>query len=170
MRDFKKYFRRRKKAQLTEKQPSLSNVSPSPAPSTILTSPTPPVVSNPSNGENERLPSPGGQTDVVVSATPSQAAPTVKEQSVGDKKPSKKDVEHKTRKHERTLKVLDPMIDLANIGKNASETAQDASGPLKAAFGVTERVLTIVRVCIFNIIGDDGLSANKTANAGCCSQ
>jgi hypothetical protein len=170
MPDFKKYFRRRKKAQRTEKQASPSSVSPSPAPSTILTSPTPPVVSNPSNDENERLASPGGKTDAVASANSKLAATPVTEQTVGGKKSSKKDVEHKARIQERTLQVLDTMTDGANIAKNASEAAQDVSGPLKAAFGVTERVLIMVRVCIFYLVEDGGASANQSLNAGCSSQ
>jgi hypothetical protein len=170
MLDFKKVFRRRKKAKRTEKQASPSSVSPSPAPSTISTSPTPPVVSNPSNDEDERLRSPSGQTDVVASANSKLAVTPVKEQSVSDKKSSKKDVGHRTRVQERTLQVLDGMTDAANIGKNASEAAQDISGPLKAAFGVTERILIMVRVCILNWVGDNGASADQMLHTGCSSQ
>jgi hypothetical protein len=70
----------------------------------------------------------------------------VNENPVDVKKSSKKDVEDKTKKHDRALKVLDPAIDIVNIVKNASEAGQDFSGPLKAAFGVTERILIMVRV------------------------
>ena len=122
-----------------------TDTSPSPAPSTITTSPTPPTVSDPVATENEQEVSAPEQTPPAVTTYP-ESKESKEEQPASNNKPTKKDGKSRTRKQEKALKVLDTTIDASNIGKNLSQVAQDVSGPLQAAFGVTERVLTIVRV------------------------